>query len=163
MNLFAFFFLAAWAGAASFQPALPEDLGPAEIDVSGYPPEHQATYRALFVPVFSFLGGTARAVNSPVIELDPAAQEAQRRRHPELFADPALALISTDGWKREVDRIRRRPPCCGACPVLSLEDARALWRFLAYDSRVRKTGDSARPFLELRRRLIQKFKEEGKT
>lgn len=50
----------------------PEDLGPAEIDVSSYPGEHQRTYREIFIPVFSFLGDAARAVNSPLIEMDPA-------------------------------------------------------------------------------------------
>lgn len=152
------FLLAIWTGAA----ALPEDFGPEEIDVSHYPVEHQRTYRDVFLPVFGFLGGPARAINSPIIELDPAAARAQRLRHPELFSQPDLVQVSADGWKREVERIRRRPPCCGACPVLSLQDARALWKFLIYDSQARKTGINAKPFLELRRRLVREFDEKSK-
>lgn len=113
-------------------PELPEDLGPAAIDVSSYPDEHRKTYAEIFLPVFGFLpGGPARVLNSP--------------------------LVAPDLWRREVMRVRNRPPCCGACPLLSREEARALWRFLAYDSLRRKTGANAAAWAEHRRRLIERF------
>lgn len=136
---------------------LPEDLGPAEIDVSSYPREYRETYRRIFLPVARFMGGPARLLNSPLIELDPGLEEAQRARRPELFSDPRVALVSRDGWRRRVDEFRRRPPCCGACPVLSLKDAQALWRFLVYDSIARKTGPRAGAWLRHRRALLERF------
>lgn len=140
-------------------PELPEDLGPAVIDVSSYPEEHQKTYRDLFLPVYGFLrGGPARAINSPLVEIDEAGEEGLRRLQPELFADPALVQLTRDGWKREVFRVKNRPPCCGACPFLTQADARALRRFLVYDSIKRKTGPAAASWLAHRRRLVARFK-----
>lgn len=139
-------------------PDFPEDLGPAVIDVSGYPARYQETYRKIFLTVYGFLpGGAARALNAPLIELDPQGEAALRREHPELFADPRLATVGPDVWRREVMRVKNRPPCCGACPVLSMADAKALWKFLAYDSVRRKTGASAAAWAARRRGLIERF------
>lgn len=113
-------------------PEVPEDLGPSVLDVSSYPDEHRKTYTDIFLPVYGLLrGGPARALNSP--------------------------LVASDAWRREVLRVKNRPPCCGACPLISMEDARALWRFLAYDSLRRKTGPNAAVWAEHRRRLIERF------
>ena len=154
-------FLAASAWAAPAKVVeLPEDLGPAAIDVSSYPPEHQATYRDVFVPLYGYIrGGPARALNSPVIELDAAQEAALRRDAPELFSGPDLAQVGPDLWRKEVTRIKNRPRCCGACPVLSKADAVRLWKFFAYDSIRRKTGPNAKAWLQARRELIKKFKE----
>jgi hypothetical protein len=144
--------------AASLPPELPEDLGPAVIDVSGYPAEFQETYRQIFLPLFADRrGGPARLINSPLIELDPQGERVLRREHPELFADPRIATVAPDAWRREVMLLKNRPPCCGACPVLSREEAVKLWRFLSYDSLRRKTGANAPAWAELRRRLIQRY------
>lgn len=151
-------FLLCGAGASASKVA--EDAGPAAIDVSSYPPQYQKTYHEVFVPLFTIIGGTARAVNSPIIELDPRLEERERAANPGLFADPAAARVSRDGWKREVNNIRTRPPCCGACPVLSLAQARELWRFLVYDSIVRKTGPNAGPWLAHRRTLLNRAQGE---
>jgi len=152
-------FARAAAGApAVLPPESPEDMGPAVIDVSGYPPEYQETYRKIFQPVYKFLrGGPARALNSPLIELDAQGERVLRREHPELFSDPRLAQVSADAWRREVARVKNRPPCCGACPILSREDAVKLWRFLAYDSLRRKTGPNAASWAAQRRRLLERF------
>lgn len=152
--------LAAWAGAAPIAqaPEVPEDLGARIIDVSDYPAEHQKTYHDIFLRVYGFIkGGPTRAINSPLIEIDPKGEEVLRRDHPELFADPRLAQIAPDAWRREVMRVKNRPPCCGACPVLSMDEARALWRFFAYDSLRRKTGVRAEAWAGYRRELIERF------
>lgn len=140
MNALALTLLLAASAAAGAPPAkapaeFPEDLGPAVIDVSSYPAEHRKTYKDIFLPVYGFLrGGPARALNSP--------------------------LVASDEWRREVMRVKNRPPCCGACPILSMADARALWRFLAYDSQRRKAGASAAAWAEHRRRLTERFNAE---
>lgn len=144
--------------AEAAPPSCPEDLGPSEIDVSSYPEEHQKTYRETFLPVFEFFGTAARMVNSPLVELDPALEEAEARLHPDLFSDPLIARATRDGWRREIAAIHRRPPCCGACPVLTLDQARALWRFMVYDSLARKTGDNAEKWIAHRRSLMERFR-----
>lgn len=155
---------AAWASPRPpAPPELPEDLGPAAIDVSSYPAEYQETYRKIFLPVYGFLrGGPARALNSPLLELDPQGEAALRREHPELFAGAGLVAVAPDAWRREVMRVKNRPPCCGACPVLSMEDAKALWRFLAYDSVRRKTGPAAAAWAARRRELVDRFEKTVK-
>ncbi len=122
---------AALAFGAPARGQLPEDLGPATIDVSAYPAEYQRTYREVFVPYFSRNGGTARMVNSP--------------------------LVTSDEWKKEIERIRTRMPCCSKCPFLSLANARALWRFMVYDSARRKTGPNAAAWQALRSKLVERF------
>lgn len=136
----------------------PEDLGPATIDVSSYPPEFQKTYYDLFVPLFGFLrGGAARALNSPLLEVSAQQEAALRREAPGLFEDSGVLRAGPDVWRKEVARIRDRPRCCGACPTLTTEDARALWRFLVYDSLQRKTGPAARSWIAHRRSLLRRF------
>lgn len=139
-------------------PELPEDLGPGVIDVSGYPPEHQSTYREVFLRVYGLLrGGPARVINAPTLEIDPAGERALRRSAPELFAEPGILAPSPDGWRKEVLSLRSNPPCCGACPVLSRPDAWRLRDFLAYDSLRRKTGAAAASWSEHRRGLLRRF------
>jgi hypothetical protein len=89
-----------------------------------------------------------------LLELDPAGEAGLRREHPELFKEPGLVEIAPDAWKKEVTRIKNRPPCCGACPQLTMAQARALWRFLAYDSLRRKTGPNAAAWAESRKQLL---------
>lgn len=134
--------------------ATPEDLGPSEIDVSSYPEEYRRIYREVLLPLAPFAGGAARIINAPILELDPLLEQAERRRHPELFADSGVAEVSRDGWRRYVTSLKNRPPCCGACPVLSTRSARELWRFLVYDSIRRKTGDQAPAWARHRRELL---------
>lgn len=153
-----------FAAAASLSskgpPEFPEDLGPSVVDVSGYPPEQQRVYQNIFLPVYAVLrGGAARALNSPLIEIDLAGEEAERRAHPEIAGDPRLASYTRDGWRREVLRVKNRPPCCGSCPILARADAEALRRFFVYDSLRRKTGAAAEDWAAQRRELIRRFAE----
>ncbi|MBI2385480.1 MAG: hypothetical protein HYV14_05630 [Elusimicrobia bacterium] len=150
--------LAVRAEPAPQASKLPEDLGPATIDVSSYPPEQRRVYKEVFLRVYGFLdGGPARAINSPLLEIDPAGEAAERRAHPGEYSDASLVAPSRDGWRREVLRVKLRPPCCGACPVLSGEEARQLWNFLVYDSVRRKTGPAAAAWFSSRRELIRRF------
>jgi len=138
-------------------PEYPEDLGPAQLDVSAYPPEHQKTYQDVFLYFAKYAGGTARLINSPLIEMDPQSERVERQNNPGLFSEPGIAEVSATAWKSHVAKIRNRPPCCGACPYLTLTQARDLWSFLVYDSKVRKTGPQAAAWIKLRRQLIKEF------
>ena len=146
--------------SASGRPSLPDDLGPAEIDVSGYPDSYQKTYREIFLPAFRVWGTTARVINSPIIEMDPQAERDERNAHPELFSDSRVAQPTADGWKRFVADIRRKPPCCGACPTLTKTQAKELWEFLVFDSLRRKTGSRADEWIRHREDLLRRFETE---
>lgn len=146
---------------AAGEPAQPEDLGPGVIDVSGYPPEHRRAYQEVFLPVMDRLGHPERVVNSPLVELDPAAAAAERRAHPELFGDPLVAAAAPHAWKDWVAGLRNRPGCCYSCLNLTKANAVALWRFLAFDSVVRKTGANAEAWVRHRRGLLERFAARG--
>lgn len=151
---------AAASPAPKAAPEVPEDLGPAAIDVSTYPQEQQRVYHDIFLPVYAFIrGGAARAVNSPLIEIDAAGEEAERRAHPAIAGDPLLADYTRGGWRSEVLRLKNRPRCCGACPILTRADAEALRHFFVYDSLRRKTGASAEAWAVRRREMIRRFDE----
>jgi hypothetical protein len=122
------------SAAAQKTPALPEDLAPDSIDVSGYPAEMKRTYNDILLPFAAFQGGARRFLYSP--------------------------MIDEEEWKKLVGKLYRMPPCCGACPILKREEARSLWRFLAYDSNIRKTGPKGPAWLKDRRALIDRFKTE---
>ncbi|MBI2069509.1 MAG: hypothetical protein HYT79_02825 [Elusimicrobia bacterium] len=147
------------ASAPAAKILYPADLGPTEIDVSHYPPEHQKTYREIFLEVFGFFGTAARVINSPLIEADPNLENVEKRNHPE-FSDAQIAQFVPMGWKKRVEAIRLKPPCCGACPVLSLKEAKALRQFLVYDSLARKTGVNAGAWIKHRKNLNERFKKE---
>lgn len=152
--------VAAAASAPKGPPELPDDLGPAAIDVSGYPPEQQRVYRELFLPIYKEQrGGAARALNSPLVEIDAPGEEAERRAHPAIAADPLLVSYTRGGWRAEVLRMKNRPPCCGACPILTRADGEALRHFFVYDSIRRKTGAAAETWAAQRRDLIRRFAE----
>ena len=140
-------------------PPVPEDLGAATIDASSYPAEFQETYRKIFVPAFKQWGTAARAINSPIVELDETTERSERLAHPGLFADSRIAEPTRNGWKKYVEGLYRKPACCGACPTLTLEQARALRRFLVYDSLVRKTGPRADAWIAHRKDLITRFEK----
>jgi hypothetical protein len=120
--------------AAPKSPTLPEDLAPDSVDVSGYPAEMQRVYRKILLPFAAFHGGARRFLYSPMVE-------------------------ETD-WKKLVGELYRMPPCCGACTILKREEARSLWRFLAYDSRIRKTGSKSSAWQAQRQTFIDRFKAE---
>ena len=134
--LFALMALAAAAVSADRKdrrPGFANDLGPETIDVSPYPVDMQKKY-ALFQAKCGVCHTPARAVNSE--------------------------FISEKDWSRYIKRMAMRPPCCNFCPVISHEDSKAIWQFLAYDSAVRKTGPRAASWAAYRAVLLQEYKSK---
>lgn len=104
------------------------DLGPAEVDVSGYPKEQQENYET-FKSVCSRCHTLARAVNSPTV----------------------------DGkiWTYYLFRMSLRKAFSPAAGYSKKEEARIL-DFLVYDSKVRKVERKAE-FEAVQRRLETRF------
>lgn len=104
------------------------DLGPAEVDVSSYPPEEQRNYE-VFRRVCSSCHTPARALNSPV--------------------------ATREGWRGYVSEMRMRGALKKE-PVPDEDELAAVISFLTYDGRVRKLERRAE-FEAQSRRLQKEF------
>jgi hypothetical protein len=146
----------AWAARQSV--LYPSDLGPAKVDVSGYPMQMQRIYRELLPGKCMACHSLARALNSPIAELSAEEEAAERAAHPELFQEGILKA-GPESWSIYIKRMFMRPPCCGSCGVWTREDIRQVHRFLKYDSLRRKTGAAAPAWIALRKGLLADFKK----
>src|SRR5581483_7020008 len=77
----------------------PSDLGPETIDVSLYPNQYKETYEKEVKVKCVVCHSAARAFNSPHLELSKPEEALERRRHPELFADPQIVQAGPEVWK----------------------------------------------------------------
>lgn len=131
----------------------PNDMGPAEIDVSSYPKAHQKAYRT-FAFKCAACHTIARPINSQFLELTPDEIAKAKKDDPELFKDEKLTMVEDLIWNRYVKRMMSKP----GCPVKK-EDGRPIWEFLVYDSKLRKTGEAGKEFRKMRAHLLHEFKE----
>lgn len=131
----------------------PNDTGPTEIDVSGYPKEMRQSYR-----VFAFKCAAchtiARPINSQFLELTPEELAAAKKSDPDLFQDPKVVMPEEKIWSRYVKRMMSKP----GCPVG--KDGKIIYEFLVYDSKIRKTGENAKAWRAHRAHLLHEFKEK---
>lgn len=149
--------LAGTAGAMERPIRVPADLGATSVDVSGYPAEHQRTYREQFVTKCNLCHSTARSLAAPLLEIDEAERAALEAGHPGALADPEVLRAGSDVWKKYLHRMWKRPPCCDACPVFTKSEITAIWKFLVYDSKRRKTGPALAGWIAYRRGLIAEY------
>jgi len=131
----------------------PNDLGPAEIDVSSYPKEMRQNYK-----VFAFkcqaCHTIARPINSQFLELSAEESAKAKKEDPELFKNDLLIHIEDKMWNRYVKRMMSKP----GCPVKG-DDGKKIWEFLVYDSKARKTGANGKAFRAQRAHLLHEMKE----
>ena len=132
----------------------PNDFGPAEIDVSEYPPQMKKDYK-----VFAFKCAAchtiARPINSQFIELNAEEQAALKKEAPIMFTDKRMGLIEEKIWNRYVKRMMSKP----GCPVKP-DDGKQIWEFLVFDSKLRKTGPNTKAWIEHRTKLVDDFKKD---
>ena len=153
--------LACAGGAAASEPEsktavsdlYPNDMGPDEIDVSGYPKEMRDKYK-----VFKFKCAAchtiARPINSQFAELSEAETAELKKQDPKALADERLLMSDAGLWNRYVKRMMAKP----GCPVG--KDGKAIWEFLVYDSKARKTGPNLAGWLAHRRKLLHEYAEK---
>ena len=128
------------------------DLGPATLDVSGYPAGLQKTYKGALMKCAK-CHSLARPLNSEFLELDTKAIDGLTKSDPDALKD-AHVLRSEDGiWKRYVKRMMAKPGC-----EISTAEGKAIWEFLAHDSKERKTGKSLAKWIKHRKKLLEDFK-----
>lgn len=130
----------------------PNDFGPAEIDVSSYPKQFKQSYRT-FAFKCAACHTIARVVNSQFLELTEDELKKAKKDEPELFKDEKIVKAEAGIWNRYVKRMMSKP----GCPVG--KDGKAIWEFLVYDSKVRKTGANAKAWREHRGHLLHEFEE----
>lgn len=137
----------------------PADLGATDLDVSGYPAEHQRTFHDLVQTKCAICHSPARAINAPYLELPEAEAAALARAHPGMVKDPAILSVGPHVWRAYIKKMWRRPPCCNLCPTFTRDEAEQIWKFLVYDSIQRKTGDRIPAWEATRRDLIHRFEQ----
>lgn len=130
----------------------PNDMGPAEIDVSAYPKALRQTYSVMAFKCAA-CHTVARIINSQFLELSAEEIAKAKTEDPELFKDKNLTLVEDKIWSRYVKRMMAKP----GCPVKG-EDGKKIWEFLVHDSKVRKTGENGKGFRAERAKLLKDFK-----
>ena len=135
------------------------DLGPDHIDVSGYPKQYQEGYK-LLTQRCSRCHTPSRPLNSQFVESegkDMAAREksleAWKKSDPDIFKDKNVWQPESGIWQRYVKRMMSKPGC-----EMSKDDAKKIWEFVAYDSRLRKLGANKAKWAEHRKKLLAEFK-----
>lgn len=137
----------------------PADLGPATVDVTTYPADLRQTYTRVFLPKCGSCHSPARPINSPFLELPAPERDALAKRRPDAVSDPQILDVRVNIWRSYVYRMGKRPPSRNLCPDLERDELQAVWHFLVYDSRVRKTGPALDTWIAHRKELIRRFKE----
>ena len=139
------------------------DLGPASIDVSDYPPEMQAAYKNILLVRCQRCHTASRPLNSQYTEVSgthdekPAKLAALKSSDPDLFTpeNKYVWQVETDVWQRYVRRMMAKPGC-----NITNEEGKAVWKFLVYDSNRRKLGAKKAAWKAHRQKLLAEFKEK---
>ncbi|MBI4376563.1 MAG: hypothetical protein HY549_08950 [Elusimicrobia bacterium] len=131
----------------------PNDMGPAEVDVSGYPKPIREGYKLMAFKCAA-CHTAARPINSQFLELSAEEEAAFKKENPDIHKDTRLVHIEDKIWNRYVKRMMAKP----GCPVKG-DDGKKIWEFLVYDSKARKTGANAKSWAAHRRKLLHEFAE----
>ena len=130
----------------------PNDFGPGGLDVSKYEPALQEGYK-LVQEKCSRCHSASRVLNSQFLELSKEETAALKAKSPELFREKFVWQIEPGIWQRYVRRMMAKPGCS-----ISGEEGKKIWRFVAEDSKKRKTGASAKSWGVQRKKLLADFK-----
>lgn len=133
----------------------PNDMGPDEIDVSGYPKEMRDKYKT-FKFKCAACHTIARPINSQFLELSKTEIEELKKSDPKALADERVLMADEGMWNRYVKRMMAKP----GCPVG--KDGKAIWEFLVYDSKVRKTGANAAQWRKDRLKMLNDYAAQYK-
>jgi len=140
--------------ANDFGPdALPTDV------LATYPKEHQDAYRDVLQTKCVKCHNAARALNSQFFEPQGKGKEKQAkldalsRTDPDIFENKALWQPEVDIWQRYVKRMMAKPGC-----DISVEEGKAVYKFLVYDSNQRKIGARKAAWKTQRQKLLDEFK-----
>lgn len=129
------------------------DLGPATVDVSSYPVKLQKTYRSTLRRCAK-CHSLSRVLNSQFAEASEEELAELKKKYPKAFADEKYFTADAGLWKRYVKRMQRKPGS-----GIKKKEAKKIWEFLVYDSKVRKLKDPKK-WVGHRKRLLAEFKKK---
>lgn len=135
------------------------DLGPASVDVSSYPPELQAAYKNVLLVKCSKCHTASRPLNSQFFEVEGKKEEkagklaALQKSNADMFSNKNVWQVETDIWQRYVRRMMAKPGC-----EITPDEGKAVYRFLVHDSNVRKAGKNKAAWKAHREKLLADFK-----
>ncbi len=139
----------------------PSDLGPATLDVSGYPADIQEGYKVMLAKCAQ-CHSAARPLNHRFVEPDPAGKDAAKQEaavaslkktNPEIFKDPLVWQVEAQVWRRYVKRMMAKP----GCNIAEAEGGK-IYKFFVHDGNKRKLGGNAAKWQAHRKKLIDEFK-----
>jgi hypothetical protein len=136
-------------------PAFPNDRGPAQIDVSKYPPSIQADYR-IFARRCSQCHTLARAINSQYLQLTPEEQQAAKATDPEIITDRKIWRVGDSEWAGVAVKMHAKP---GAAIRIHAAELDKVIEFLVFDSKTRKLGARRDAWRAQRQGLLDEFKK----
>jgi hypothetical protein len=142
--------------ATAVSDLYPNDMGPAEVDVSEYPKNIREGYKLMAFKCAA-CHTAARPINSQFLELSEEEEEQFKKDNPEIYKDERVVHIDEKIWNRYVKRMMAKP----GCPVKG-EDGKKIWEFLVWDSKARKTGPNAKAWAAHRRKLLDDFAKQHK-
>ena len=137
------------------------DLGPAEINLTGYPESLKEGYKFLAAKC-SKCHPSSRPINSEFVEPEgknPAERktslEKLKKENPDVFKEKNVWKVDANMWERYVKRMMAKPGC-----EISRAEGKKIWEFLVYDSSRRKLGKNKEAWAKQRRGLLTQFKEK---
>ena len=164
--------VAGWAGAKedpdkvkALANPYANDLGPADVDTTGYPKDALAGYK-LLKEKCTKCHEARRPLNAQFLELKTAEDvKAFKKLAGAAASDDKLYIVDAPGpdnndngvWKRYVKRMSSKP----GCELKESNDRKAIYTFLLHDSQVRKTGANIEKWVKHRQDLLKQFKEKN--
>ncbi len=143
---------------SSGEPLFAGDMGPAEVDVSKYPPELQKIYRTALKRC-SKCHSLARPLNAVFLELSKEDIVKLKKKAGKDAENGAVLQVGETIWKRYVKRMMRKP---GA--GIKKKDGKKIWQFLSVDSKERKFGEEGEKspdWVKHRKMLLKSFQKEN--
>ncbi len=131
------------------------DLGPAEVDISGYPKELAAGYK-LMKDKCTKCHTTSRPLNAQFVELKKDEMATFMKAAGAHAKNENLYKVDDGVWKRYVKRMASKP----GCELSKTDDQKEIYKFLVHDSKARKTGDKIETWVKHRKDLLTQFKEK---
>jgi hypothetical protein len=72
--------------------------------------------------------------------------------------EPTLSVEDRKTWILCIKKVKMQPPCCGACKVMTTQEAKAIWKFLTGSAPRKEQEKNLEIWLVWKERLLEEFK-----
>lgn len=75
--------------------------------------------------------------------------------------DSTLQLTEADkkNWLVCIKKVKMKPPCCGACRIITNDEAKSIWNYLTRTTENHKSEKDFEAWLAHKKRLLEEFKK----